>query len=558
LYIAPGKVKTLALSGYPNADLEFKEYFRLGTGDSIHVEISLDDGVTWANIRGVMTNVDSTNPPDDWYSQSYTLSGFTLTDQTQIRFRFKSDAVNESRGWFIDDVHIKEGATDIFGPDPCEDFDDFISERTAYGCYWFHPNAYEFAYSTMNLDAVRWMLDVFTGAGPVVAPVLTYYWPILIGGGFPGFTAPISYPPWYPPGALEYGWGCYDPLWTQFDPQLAPSNRPWHGIYPDNLDCKLVWTFDADKCFYGYIDGTNYFDLENGFDFGFFQIKTPSMGAYDTIEQYTGTRAQDVFGIPQILVPYEFWPYYDPYWWSSGPWDITPYLTEPQVQLRWRMTSDSINTDICHGYGFMWMQFYGMKDTNPPTTTVALEGTFDPVFHYWTSEIAVTLTAVDDLTGVKTTYYELDGVQHTYDGPFLIEDDGEHTLCYWSEDNEGNVETKKCIVPFRIDQTGPEVTITGPESGLYIGGNLILPSEKYIFLFGGVPLSASVTIDGAPLQTVQFFMNDVLFHEDTSAPYEAFCTEKNSGPATFKVKAIDVLGEDDEKTLAVDFYLKLF
>jgi hypothetical protein len=206
----------------------------------------------------------------------------------------------------------------------------------------------------------------------------------------------------------------------------------------------------------------------------------------------------------------------------------------------------------------MWMQFYGMKDTNPPTTTVALEGTFDPVFHYWTSEIAVTLTAVDDLTGVKTTYYELDGVQHTYDGPFLIEDDGEHTLCYWSEDNEGNVETKKCIVPFRIDQTGPEVTITGPESGLYIGGNLILPSEKYIFLFGGVPLSASVTIDGAPLQTVQFFMNDVLFHEDTSAPYEAFCTEKNSGPATFKVKAIDVLGEDDEATLSVDFYLKLF
>ena len=109
-----------------------------------------------------------------------------------------------------------------------------------------------------------------------------------------------------------------------------------------------------------------------------------------------------------------------------------------------------------------------------------------------------------------------------------------------------------------IDQSGPSITITGPEPGIYLMGNKILNSDKYIFLFGGVTVSASVSVDDAPLQTVEFYMNNELFAEDTSAPYTMTCTLKNSGSATFKVVAKDVLGETDQDELTVDTYLKIF
>jgi len=187
-----------------------------------------------------------------------------------------------------------------------------------------------------------------------------------------------------------------------------------------------------------------------------------------------------------------------------------------------------------------------------------MQGTFDETYGYYTSGVAIWLTAVDDLTGVADIFYELDGVQYTYTGPFMITGDGLHTLCYWAVDNEGNTEAKRCIPPFKIDESGPSVTITiadGP--GLYLFGNKLLDSEKYIFLFGGVDVKASVSIDGAPLQTVEFYMNDELFGEDTSSPFQLRCTLKNQGSATFKVIAKDVLGQTATAQQVVDTYIKL-
>jgi hypothetical protein len=104
------------------------------------------------------------------------------------------------------------------------------------------------------------------------------------------------------------------------------------------------------------------------------------------------------------------------------------------------------------------------------------------------------------------------------------------------------------------------VTITGPATGaLYLFGSQILPlkSGKTIFLFGGIPVTATATADDAPIQVVQFFLDDVLLAEDSTAPYAATLSAKHSGPAVIKVTARDVLGHEASATLNIDNYMKL-
>jgi hypothetical protein len=208
---------------------------------------------------------------------------------------------------------------------------------------------------------------------------------------------------------------------------------------------------------------------------------------------------------------------------------------------------------------FRSLCFYGMVDDNAPVTTAEVSGTFDETFHYYTSCVKIKLTATDDITGVAKIYYKLDGVTSEYTGTVSVCADGTHTFCYWSVDKEGNVETEKCLTPFRIDQTGPTVTITGPTAGLYLFGNKILDlkSGKIIFLFGGIPVTATVTSADAPIATVQFYMDDVLLAEDTTAPYAATLTMKHNGPAVIKVTAIDILGHSASATLNIDNYIHI-
>jgi len=101
------------------------------------------------------------------------------------------------------------------------------------------------------------------------------------------------------------------------------------------------------------------------------------------------------------------------------------------------------------------------------------------------------------------------------------------------------------------------VTITAPGPGLFLFGSKLLDAAQSIHLFGGVQVAATVTIAGAPLKVVEFYMNDVLFAQDVTAPFETYCTEKNSGSATFKVVAIDILDQTGEDSVSVDTYIKI-
>jgi hypothetical protein len=96
-------------------------------------------------------------------------------------------------------------------------------------------------------------------------------------------------------------------------------------------------------------------------------------------------------------------------------------------------------------------------DTTPPETTCTLEGTLQGSVYI--SPVEVTLTATDDLSGVDYTMYQLDSGSWTlYSTPFVVSDDGAHTVAFYSMDNAGNKETEK-TQPFTIQYFN--ISITG-------------------------------------------------------------------------------------------------
>jgi hypothetical protein len=68
----------------------------------------------------------------------------------------------------------------------------------------------------------------------------------------------------------------------------------------------------------------------------------------------------------------------------------------------------------------------------------------------------VTLSAKDALSGVKATYYALDGTAQQAGTTVVIGGDGVHTLEYWSVDHAGNVETHKAV-QVKVDGTPPTI-----------------------------------------------------------------------------------------------------
>src|SRR6185437_4066060 len=76
----------------------------------------------------------------------------------------------------------------------------------------------------------------------------------------------------------------------------------------------------------------------------------------------------------------------------------------------------------------------------------------------WTnSNVLVTLTPTDNLSGVAATYYSLDGNPQQTGTSVPITTEGTHTLAYWSVDLAGNEENHKTAT-IKIDKTAPTIT----------------------------------------------------------------------------------------------------
>jgi len=81
-------------------------------------------------------------------------------------------------------------------------------------------------------------------------------------------------------------------------------------------------------------------------------------------------------------------------------------------------------------------------DTTPPVTTCTLNGTMSGGVYI--TPVTATLTAVDTESGVDYTNYKVDsGAWTNYTAPFIVSDEGAHTITFYSVDKAGNKETDK-------------------------------------------------------------------------------------------------------------------
>ena len=98
-------------------------------------------------------------------------------------------------------------------------------------------------------------------------------------------------------------------------------------------------------------------------------------------------------------------------------------------------------------------------DTTPPVTTASVWPA--PNASGWNrTDVQVTLSATDDISGVARTVYDLDSTgESTATAPIPIGAEAVHGLDYHSVDRSQNVEASKQLA-VRIDKTAPEVLIS--------------------------------------------------------------------------------------------------
>lgn len=128
-------------------------------------------------------------------------------------------------------------------------------------------------------------------------------------------------------------------------------------------------------------------------------------------------------------------------------------------------------------------------DTTAPVTTDSLSGTLDGTFYI--SAVKVTLHATDTGSGVKATYYQVDGgALQTYSAPFTVATLGANTVAFHSVDKAGNTEATK-QASFRIKSKTTTTLVSSAN-----------PSTK------GNPVTFTATVkavlSGSPSGTVTF------------------------------------------------------
>ena len=162
-----------------------------------------------------------------------------------------------------------------------------------------------------------------------------------------------------------------------------------------------------------------------------------------------------------------------------------------------------------------------LEDNTPPVTTDDYDGTWH------TSDFTISLTAVDDGSGVAETYYRINqgGVKAvSTDGqPVITSEGADNTLEYWSVDNADNEESTNILTGIKLDKTPP--TIDAPSR---IPESDILPDQ-------GVKVSVNVVDSCSSVKnvTLSYKLNDSALWNDlamtlnsTTGLYEAIIPEQ--------------------------------
>jgi len=166
-----------------------------------------------------------------------------------------------------------------------------------------------------------------------------------------------------------------------------------------------------------------------------------------------------------------------------------------------------------------WFFTIDLEDSTPPVTTHEFDGTLGDNGWY-VSDVSIELTAEDDLSGVKFTYYQIDSDEwQEYTGePILVTEDGIHNLKYYSVDYAGNEETVKGPFGFKIDKTVPTINLAVERTG-----------------FKAYNLIADVSDETSGVAKVEFYVNGELVGTITDPPYEYEVTDYNRGDLAYAI-----------------------
>jgi hypothetical protein len=175
-------------------------------------------------------------------------------------------------------------------------------------------------------------------------------------------------------------------------------------------------------------------------------------------------------------------------------------------------------------------------DRTPPVTRAVAEGSSEAGWFAGTAE--VTLKATDNLSGVRSTTYTVDGgAPQPYAGAFAVTGDGEHTVSFWSADVAGNVEPAAAPLVVRIDDRAPVTELVDPGTG-----------DGWI-VTSGVPFAFRAT-DGAGSGLAATY-----YSVDGGAPQlygEPFTANLATGQHTVRYWSVDVAGNvEDARSFTV-------
>jgi hypothetical protein len=188
--------------------------------------------------------------------------------------------------------------------------------------------------------------------------------------------------------------------------------------------------------------------------------------------------------------------------WNGEAYYEKATLTDPQSMLAGMnicdFDTDGLNElkacEIIDGSGTEFIWEYHIPDITPPITICSLTGEMESGI--FISNVTVTLTATDNQSGVQYTKYKLDADEWiTYTEPFIVTDDGNHTLLFYSIDRNGNIEEEQTRI-FTI-QHHPllSLTITGGK------GVSVLIENRGLLTVNKVPwrinLSGGIILKGA-------------------------------------------------------------
>lgn len=168
---------------------------------------------------------------------------------------------------------------------------------------------------------------------------------------------------------------------------------------------------------------------------------------------------------------------------SDGtPVHVWTRATSPEPNPNWlydprHVAFDEANARMYIAFADGVIQTYrtNQLDTEPPTSAIDFSGTRG-MNDWFVGPVQVTISATDAGTGVERIEYSQDGgaTWVTYSGPFVLPDDGRHSVTYRAVDRAGNVESSK-TAGCSIDQTPPTVVVSSPQQGATVFAGSPLP-----------------------------------------------------------------------------------